>query len=139
MITAERNHQTTWFKLPMAFLLGVLLELLIEFAKPISRLNPWWEVWFYLRELGDWRKAGGALLAAAELYIFLGFLVFAIIQVRRGAEYFESEIPSRPRQISFILGLFVAGVLISPHIPLEPDAPCSAQKTARQAQLAHFR
>jgi uncharacterized integral membrane protein len=131
MTTAEKKRQTTGFKLMMAFLLGVLLELLIEFARPISRLNPWWEVWFYLKELGDWRKAGGALLAATELYIFLGFLVFAIILVRRGAEYFENEIPSLPRQILFILGLFVAGVLISPHIPLEPDAPCSAQKTIR--------
>lgn len=117
---------------PLAILTGVALEILIEFAKPIARLwsAPPRQIWDDILLLGDWHWVAKDLRAGFELYAFLGFLVYAILWIRRGMEHFESVLSSRRRQIAFLIAVFLTGVFVAPLLHVEPDRPCSVPKTS---------
>ena len=128
----QRSNRLDW---PLAVLTGGVLETLIEIAKPLVRLwsAPPRQIWDDIRLLGDWHRAAKDVLAGIELYVFLGFLVYAILWVRRGTEHFETVLSSRGRQIAFLMAVFLTGVFITPHLRIERDMPCSAPKTSGQS------
>jgi hypothetical protein len=96
-------------------------------TKPFAKLwsAPFGEIWTDIRLLGDWRWAAKDTFTGLELFLLIAFLLYAILWVRRGTEYFEGVLSSPLRQCAFLIAVFVTGVFITPHLHIESDKPCS--------------
>jgi|HubBroStandDraft_6_1064221.scaffolds.fasta_scaffold902660_1 hypothetical protein len=133
MAETEMTRRANWLDWGLAILTGVLLEILVELFRPIARLwsAPQGQIWDDIHLLGSWHWALKDILAGFELYVFLGFLVYSILWVRRGTEHCEKVLSPRGRQLVFLIAVFLTGVFITPHFHLGPDEPCASPKTSQ--------